>query len=184
MDESWQKMLRLLGKQVYLSVLEREHCKTLYDDFEYDFNLNAEPLNIGHSIEKADEWYADIQKRQGNDNIRLGIFLTDGTVIGDVALQGINWKNRVCDIGLGIAKIKNRGKGYGKEAVKLLLDYAFYNLGLERIEANTLEQNIPAQKSLEGLGFILEGRQRKAVYMAGKKYDRLNYAILAEEYHS
>lgn len=177
-------MLKLEGKQVYLSVLERGHCKALYNDFEYDFDIKAEPFTIGHSVEKSDEWYEDIQKKQGKDNIRLGVFLLDGTVIGDVALQGIDWKNRVCDIGLGIAKIENRGKGYGKEAVKILLDYAFNNLGLERIEANTLEQNIPAQKSLEGLGFTLEGRQRKAVYMNGKKFDRLNYAILAGEYRT
>lgn len=175
-------MVKLVGKQIYLSVLEREHCKILFDDFEYDFDMKTETLNIGYSIEKSDDWYENIQKRQGNDNIRLGIFLTDGTVIGDVALQGINWKNRVCDLGLGIAKIDNRGKGYGKEAVRLIIDYAFHNLGLERIEANTLEQNVPAQKSLEGLGFTLEGRQRKAVYMAGKRFDRLNYAILADEF--
>lgn len=177
-------MLKLSEKHVYLSVLEREHCKTLYNDFEYNFDLIAEPLNIGHSIEKSNDWYDDIQKKQGNENVRLGIFLLNGIIIGDVALQSINWKNRACDVGLGIAKIENRGKGYGKEAVKIILDYAFNNLGLERVEANTLEPNIPAQKSLEGLGFILEGRQRKAVYMAGKRFDHLNYAVLAEEYRT
>lgn len=175
-------VLKLNGKKVYLAVLEREHCKKLWDDFEYDFDVMAEPLNIGHASTKADTWFDDIQRDQGNKHIRLGIFLFDGTVIGDVALQDIDWKNRSCTIGLGIAKIEYRSKGYGTEAVQVLLNYSFNNLGLERISANTLEQNKGAQRSLEKSGFVLEGRERKAVYFAGHKWDKLNYAVLREEY--
>jgi len=63
-----------------------------------------------------------------------------------------------------------------------MLDYAFNNLGIERVTANTLEQNLGARRSLEKNGFVLEGRERKAVYFAGRKWDRLNYAILSEEF--
>ncbi|MCL2773068.1 MAG: GNAT family N-acetyltransferase [Oscillospiraceae bacterium] len=175
-------MIKLQGKNIYLAVLERSDCKKLYEDFEYDFDNPAEPLYIGQSVEKSDEWFYDIQKLQGNENVRLGIFLNDGTVIGDVALQSIDNKNRSCSIGMGMAKIENRNKGYGKEAVKLILDYGFNNLGMERITANTLEINISAQKSLEKSGFVLEGRERKVVYFGGKRYDRLNYGLLADEY--
>lgn len=176
-------MLRLCGERIYLSVLEKEHCKSLWDDFEYDYETMTEPLNIGHDNSKAYEWFEEIQKYQGNKHIRLGIFLNDGTVIGDIALQDISWKERSCSLGIGISKIKYRSKGYGTEAGKLLLEYGFNNVGLERISANTLEQNIGAQQSLKNLGFILEGKERKAVYFAGKKWDRLNYGILREEYN-
>jgi len=174
-------VVKLQGSDVYLGVLERKDCKKLFEDFEYDFDNPAEPLNIGHSVEKSDEWFDEIQKVQGKENVRLGIFLKDGTVIGDVALQNIDSQNRSCSIGMGIAKIQNRNRGYGKQAVKLLLEYAFCNFGMERITANTLEINISAQKSLEGLGFLLEGRERKAIYFGGKRYDRLNYGLLSEE---
>jgi len=175
-------MVKLQGEKIYLAVLERKDCKILYEDFEYDFANPAEALHIGQSLEKSDEWFDEIQKLQGDENIRLGIFLNDGTVIGDVALQGIDEKNRCCSIGMGMAKLENRNKGYGKEALKLILDYGFKNWGMERVTADTLELNISAQKSLEGLGFLLEGRGRKAVYFGGKRYDRLNYGLLAEEY--
>lgn len=112
----------------------------------------------------------------------MGIFLNNGTVIGDIALQDIDKHNRKCSIGIGIAKIEYRSKGYGKQAVKLILRYGFHYFGLERITANTLETNLPAQKSLEKTGFILEGIERKAIYMNGNKYDRYNYAILKDEY--
>ena len=175
-------MIKLHGENVYLATLEGKDCKTLYEDFEYDFNNPAEPLNMGYSVEKSDEWFDEIQKLQGKENIRLGIFLNGGEVIGDVALQGLDSKNRSCSIGMGIAKIENRNKSYGKQAVKLILEYGFNYLGMERITANTLEVNISAQKSLEKSGFILEGRERKAEYFGGKRYDRLIYGLLAEEY--
>ncbi len=176
-------MLKLSGKNVYLATLEREHCKKVCDDFEYDFETMTEPLYIGYSSERGDKWFDEIQSVQGSKHIRLGVFLLDGTVIGDVALQDIEWKNRSCTIGLGISKIKNRCKGYGTEAVKLILEYGFNNIGLERISASTLEQNKATQRVLEKLDFTLEGIERKAVYFAGKKWDRLNYAILREEFN-
>lgn len=175
-------MVRLSGEKIFLATLEKEHCRQLCEDFQYDFDALTEPLHIGHSSTKGDAWFEEIQRDQGSKHVRVGIFLHDGTVLGDVALQDIEWKNRSCSLGLGIAKLENRGRGYGTEAVKLLVDYGFNNLGLERICANTLEQNIGAQRSLEKLGFILEGRERKAEYFAGRKWDRLNYAILREEF--
>lgn len=175
-------IMKLQGEKIYLAMLERADCKKLWNDSEFDFNCPAEEFNIGHSDEKADKWFDDIQALQGNRNVRLGIFLNGGEVIGDVALQDIDRVNRKCSVGIGIAKIENRSKGYGREAVMLIIDYGFRFLGMERITANTLELNIGAQKSIESCGFKLEGRERKSVYLNGRKYDRLCYAILKEEY--
>lgn len=97
-------MLKLQGNDLYLAALERSHCKTIWNEFEYDFEHPSERLNIGYSDEKADKWFDDIQKDQGSRHVRLGIFLNDGTVIGDVALQDIDQTNRCCSIGMGIAK--------------------------------------------------------------------------------
>lgn len=168
-------MVKLVGEKIYLSVLEKEHCIKIWEDFEYDFETKTESLNIGHSISKAESWFDEIQSNQGDKHIRLGIFIIeDNGVIGDVALQDIDWKNRSCTIGLGISKKEYRFKGYGTEAVNIIMEYGFNNLGLERISANTHEQNKAAQQSLEKNGFVLEGRERKAIYFAGQKWDRLN----------
>lgn len=177
-------MLKLQGTDIYLALLEREDCKTVWNDFEYDFACPAEEFNIGHSDEKAADWFDEIQKLQGDRNVRLGIFLNNGKVIGDVALQDIDRVNRHCSVGMGIAKIEYRSKGYGQQAIRLMLDYGFRYLGMERITANTLDINLKAQKALEKCGFLLEGRERKAIYLNGEMHDRLNYAILKEEYIS
>jgi RimJ/RimL family protein N-acetyltransferase len=176
-------MLKLKSKNIYLAVLEKKHCQILWDAYEYDEKQITYPLNIGHSVIKADDWFDEIQRLQGNKNIRLGIFLLDDTVIGDVALQDIDWRNRSCSVGLGIQKLEHRSKGYGSEAVLLMLEYGFNNLGLNRIWANTLESNISAQRSLEKTGFVIEGRSRQAEYYAGRYFDKLHYGLLRDEYN-
>lgn len=176
-------MLKLTSQNIYLAALEREHCRKIWNDFEYDFEAITEPLNIGHSVEKADAWFDEIQRDQGSRHVRLGVFLPDGEVIGDVALQDIDLKDRCCSVGLGLSKLQYRSKGYGTEAIKLMLELGFNNLGLERITANTLEQNIGAQRCLQKCGFVLEGRERKAVYFAGRRWDRLIYAVLRDEFN-
>jgi len=176
-------MVKLQGEDIYLGSLERADCKKLYEDFEYDFTNPTDHFHIGYSAEKSDEWFDEIQKLQGKENIRLGIFLNNGDVIGDIALQNIDYNSRTGSIGMGIVKLDNRGKGYGKQAVRLMLEYGFGFLGLERISANTLEINAAARKCLEASGFIAEGRERKAVYFCAKRYDRLLYGLLADEYN-
>ena len=177
-------MLKLQGRDIYLAALEREDCRKLWSDFEYDFDCPAEAFNIGASIEKADAWFDEIQKLQFNTHVRLGVFLNNGTVIGDVALQDIDRANRGCTIGMGFAKLEHRGRGYGRQAVGLMLSYGFGFLGLERVAADTLDINMKARRSLAACGFTLEGRARRAVYLNGQYHDRLYYAILKEEYFS
>lgn len=58
------QMLKLQGMDIYLAMLEREDCKTIWNDMEYDFTHPTEELNIGHSDEKADDWFDEIQKLQ------------------------------------------------------------------------------------------------------------------------
>ncbi|MCL2363178.1 MAG: GNAT family N-acetyltransferase [Defluviitaleaceae bacterium] len=176
-------MLKLQGKNIYLAALERTDCRKLYEDNEYDFDNPTEPTMFGASVENADAWYEEIQQLlRDNVNVRVGIFLHDGTVVGDVALQGLDDKNRTCSIGMGMSKLAYRGKGYGTEAIRLIIKYAFDNLGIERITADTLEMNLGAQRVLEKNGFTLEGRARKAVYFRGTRYDELHYGLLIDEW--
>lgn len=174
--------MRLEGKDIVLDTLEREDCRTLWRNTEYDFDHPTEPLNLGHSVEKADAWFEEIQREQGSRHVRLGIFAHGVGVIGDVALQDIDRVHRCCTLGMGIAKLEHRCKGYGSQAVALMLRHAFQDLGLERVSARTLEGNLAARRSLERSGFVLEGIERKAVYLGGEKCDRFCYAMLREEY--
>ena len=175
-------MNKLKGNKTYLATLEREDCKKIWADTEYDFANLTEPFIVGRSSDNADTWFDEIQKAQGHTHIRLGIFLPDGTAIGDIALQDIDWQNRSCSLGYGLTKLEYRNKGYATDAAKTILQYGFCHLGLERISSSTQENNIGSQRVLEKCGFTLEGRERKAKYFAVKRHDRLIYGLLLEEY--
>mgnify|MGYP001144093726 FL=1 len=101
-----------------------------------------------------------------------------------MALQDIDRANRCCTLGMGIARLANRGRGYGQQALALILDYAFRFVGLERVSASTLAPNTGARRSLEKAGFVLEGTERQAVYLDGRRVDRLNYGLLREEWNA
>jgi len=162
--------------------MEREDCKKVWEDIEYDLGQRMELFIVGRSSSNADGCFDDIQRQQGHTQIRLGIFLPNRMVIGDIALQDIDWRNRSCSLGYGLTKLEYRRKGYATDAAKTILQYGFCHLGLERISSSTQETNIGSQRVLEKCGFTLEGRERKAQYFAGKRYDRLMYGLLVEEY--
>lgn len=63
-----------------------------------------------------------------------------------------------------------------------MLSHGFLSLGLERVSAHTLCTNLAAQKVLTGCGFQLEGTARRAVYLNGRYYDKLCYAILKTDF--
>ena len=176
-------MIRLDGQQIYLAALEREDCRTLYREDEYDFEHLTDRLHIGQSVESADKWYEEIQNLMENTHIRLGIFLReDGHVIGQIALQNLDWPNRACFLGYGLSRLCYRGHGYATEAAKLILGYGFRNLGLYRVSATTSDANVASQRVLEKCGFTLEGRDRSVQEFGGRRHDRLRYGLLREEF--
>lgn len=67
-------MVKLESENIYLATLERKDCEKLWNDFEYDFDKLTEPLNIGHSIEKAGDWFDEIKKEQGERIYKIRYF--------------------------------------------------------------------------------------------------------------
>lgn len=75
-----------------------------------------------------------------------------------------------------------QGEGYMTEAARLLLEYAFGQRRLNRIEARTLADNEASQGLLRTLGFVEEGVEREAKFVAGEHRDVVRYAMLSEEW--
>lgn len=174
-------MIQLIGEHIVLRALEREHCRELWNAYEPVAPCDTQPLRIGLSHEGADEWFDDIRAKQGAEQIYVGIFLPDSALIGDIQLAHIDWRNRKAELGYGLSRQEHRGKGYGTDAARTLIRYGFDHLDLVRIQASTLEYNVACQRSLEKCGFTLEGRERQAVYIGGKRWDRLIYGMLRSE---
>jgi RimJ/RimL family protein N-acetyltransferase len=85
-------------------------------------------------------------------------------------------------VGIGIGERDYWGKGYGTDAMKLCLQYAFMELGAQRVSLGLLEYNARALKSYEKAGFKLEGRMRQEMLREGKRTDTLWMGILRDEW--
>jgi hypothetical protein len=77
---------------------------------------------------------------------------------------------------------EHQGKGYGPESISWLLDWGFTSQGLHRIELGTYEVNERAQKAYVGMGWVVEGRKREALFKAGRFWDIIIMGILATEW--
>jgi RimJ/RimL family protein N-acetyltransferase len=106
----------------------------------------------------------------------------DSRLIGYVHLEDIMWHHKLCrDTGMAIGEKEEWSKGYGTEAMKLLIDYALSELGLHRLELMTFAFNERAQRVWEKCGFEKEGVMRKARLVNGEWHDVIFLAILKDE---
>ncbi len=108
--------------------------------------------------------------------------VADDRLVGFCALFNIEWNNRSATLAIGIGKAEDRGKGFGAEALQLLLRYAFMELNLHRLSLDVISYNEPAIRAYRRAGFKEEGRMREAVYREGKRYDRLIMGLLKSEW--
>ncbi len=108
--------------------------------------------------------------------------LADDRLIGFVALHSIEWNNGSGILAVGIGETRYRGKGYGTDALRLLLRYAFHELNLFRLGLDVIATNTRAIHAYEKLGFQHEGRMRDAVLRDGRRTDRIVMGILRDEW--
>ena len=104
-------------------------------------------------------------------------------MIGYICLSNIDWSNANADLGIFIGDIENRGRHYGSTAIICLLEYAFRELNLHRVQADVVEYNTQAIDVYRDLGFKHEGTRRQFGKRNGKRYDVLNFGILAGEWN-
>jgi len=108
--------------------------------------------------------------------------LADDRLIGFVALHSVEWNNGVALLAIGIGEPRYRGRGYGTDALQLILRYAFNELNLYRVGLDVIATNTRALHTYEKVGFQREGCMRGAVLRDGSRTDRIYMGILREEW--
>lgn len=108
--------------------------------------------------------------------------LEDDVLIGFVALHSIEWNNRAGLLSIGIGEAEYRGKGYGSDALRLIVRYAFDELNLERVGLDVISNNEAAIRAYERAGFRHEGAMRRAVLRDGVWHDRIIMGLLRAEW--
>lgn len=120
---------------------------------------------------------------QDDSRLMLLIALQENDqVIGEIALMDMHTKNRSAHIRIAIDHTEHQGKGYGSEALLLMLDYGFGICNLHRIELEVYAFNQRAIRTYEKLGFQREGLRRDALYYNHQYHDAIQMSMLENEF--
>lgn len=103
---------------------------------------------------------------------------TDPTIIGYVQITGINSVHRSAEIGIRIGEEGNRGQGYGREALRLALEFCWNHLNLNRVQLIVFQHNDRAVRAYKAVGFRKEGLLKKAAFIGGNWVDLILMAAL------
>jgi RimJ/RimL family protein N-acetyltransferase len=151
-------------------------------DSEYWRLLAAVPPHP-YSSKKIQEW---IEKDFEKSLPDLFFFMIrtreDDRLIGQIGLDGVLWNHGDSFVGIGIGERDCWDKGYGTDAMRIMLRYAFIELNLQRVSLTVFQYNPRAIRSYEKAGFSCEGRERGVLHRDGQRYDLVYMGILREEW--
>lgn len=173
----------LMGERVRLTSIREEDVDSIlnwFNDAEfmrnYDF-ASAIPQSRSQIFELIDYYVKSGQ--------RVAFAIRDketDKIIGLTGFDDIHWNNAAATTFIGIGEDEYKGKGYGREAFSLALEFGFYELNFHRIQLNVIAYNDRAIKMYESLGFIREGVFREFIQRDGKRIDLYLYGLLRSEW--
>ena len=167
---------KIVGDRIYLSPRNSE-----------DYELFAEWLNdpqvadyIGKSASLiTNEAEKEFLDKNNNPEATFAIVdLEKDKMVGTVGIE----LNRRGTLGIFIGDKDYRDKGYGTEAIRLVLEYGFKYLNLKNIKLDLVSANERAYRCYQKCGFKEYGRRRKCQFINGKYYDKISMDILDEEF--
>ncbi len=170
----------ILGKRIRLRAIERSDIPSFVRWFSDPEVRQYLEMYLPMSFAQEERWFeAQLEDRDAHV---LGIETLDGTLIGNVGLHAIDWKDRRAVLGIVIGEKEYWNQGYGSEAVSTLLGFAFGEMNLHRVSLRVYEYNQRAIRCYEKCGFVLEGRLRGARFHSGNYHDELIMGILQDEF--
>ncbi|KWX78509.1 GNAT family N-acetyltransferase [Paenibacillus jilunlii] len=171
----------LWGEKVYLRPLNGEDAELYYHMF-YDAEARRLTGTQKHITKEQIAAYIE-RKAEDDSGVLLLIALKDtDETIGDIAIQDMDRNNRTANLRIAIGDEAHQGKGYGREALLLMLDYGFGILNLHRIELEVYAYNKRAAHVYESIGFVREGVRRQTLFYNHQYHDVVMMSMLENEY--
>lgn len=171
---------KVKGDRLYLSpmcVNDAGIYTKWMNDKEVTENLGGISKVITYKEEK--DWII-----KHNNGYNFAIILRDGDrLIGNVSLNKVDLVNQTASLGIFIGEKEDRNKGYGKEAIKLILNYGFNSLNLNNIMLTVYSFNERAINTYEKVGFKKFGVRKNCYYRDGLVYDEVYMEILKDEFN-
>lgn len=184
MKSTWGKpdVINLAGERVAFGPL-REELAPVYNAWRNDFWMQRtwgspiRPVTLEQTIESLH------RRAEDESTVQFTMYRHDTwQPIGSINLQNVDLDHQMAELGIGIGAAELRGQGYGTEAVKLMLFYAFRVLNLHSVHLTYDGANPGAGKAYARAGFKPVGTYREAVQIDAKRYDLLHMDCLASEF--
>ncbi|MGX4599017.1 GNAT family N-acetyltransferase [Faecalimicrobium sp. JNUCC 81] len=122
---------------------------------------------------EEDEWIkSQKSNKEGTYNFAIEDIETN-KYIGGCGINSVNWLTRVAVVGIMIGDKDYWGKGYGTDAMKVLIDFIFNDMNINKIRLSVFSFNERAIKSYEKCGFKVEGVLKNEIFKEGKYYDEI-----------
>ena len=174
-------MAVMVGERVYLRPLERTDVDGGWLDWVNDHSLSQ---YLGGSFPVTRDGllqYYDASQPPGTTMFAICLNEND-KYIGNARLSEIDWIHRHCKYGRLIGETAYRTRGYGSDALVLLLRYGFHHMGMNRIYSAAFADNEISLASNEQVGMKREGIMREGQYKDGRFHDMVMLAMLRSEF--
>ena len=161
----------LRGEKVTLRPVEKDDLKLLHEfraDLEIHVLADDDPW-LPRPFEHFEHFYEE--RLKSTELEAWFVIEADGRMIGDCGLWDFDNTSRHCNLGISIGDRDFWGKGYGRDAVRVLVDYAFRHHNITKVCLTVTADNERAIKAYEAAGFEREGLLRRHVWNDGDYKD-------------
>ena len=174
----------IIGKRVRLRALSKKDLPFYIEWLNDPEVLVGLSIYLPLSMEMEEKWFARILELPAEEH-PMTIEAQENEnwfPIGNCGFFGIDWRVRSAEFGIFIGNKQYWGRGYGQDAIRLLLTHGFGTLNLNRIFLKVYEHNKRAIRAYEKIGFVREGRLREAHFYQGKYRDVFIMGMLRGEW--
>mgnify|MGYP002725587277 CR=1 FL=1 len=163
------------GPRITVRTMETSDATERYASWLNDPEINRYLGTKSATIEELRDYISNWN--QQSNALFFGIFIKDGAHIGTIKLEPIDIENKTAMIAIMIGDKSTWGKGYGSEAMKLLIDWCFEELKLEKITLGVVSTHMSAIQAYEKLGFEGYEVEPQCLHYGDEVHDRLYMAL-------
>ncbi|GEN46179.1 GNAT family N-acetyltransferase [Alkalibacillus haloalkaliphilus] len=173
------------SNRLYLRKVEMEDTE-LYQSWRNDVDVmySTNPSLDVYSYEDTRRFVENVLVNSNTSKSYIIVERNGETPIGITSLINMDYKNRNAECIIDLGNKQYWGKGYAKEALTLLLNYAFMEQNLHRVSLKVFDFNEAAIHLYQKLGFKEEGRSREALYRGGNWRDIIHMGLLKDEFNN
>ena len=178
--EPSRRRFMIAGEHVILRAFERDDAERCYRWMNDPNIVRTLKSRYPIAFQNEMEWLERAMHASATERHFAIERKDDRTHIGNASIHEIDWVSRTGAFGLFVGEPSAWNRGFGGDAIRTLVRFAFEEMNLQKLRINVFEYNDRAKHVLETLGFVQEGRLRREFYREGAYHDLLVLSIFRE----